>query len=364
MEERSRRSVRGDGSIPHMWREAPPLRSSVTYEGEADEPWRAWFVEQAVEAVAEAHGSLRPAEAAFAEAAVEGVASSRRVRLSNGGWGDPRQERPDGVTVVSRTEIDPAVRLLLVRERGTGRPAAAVVNYGTHPWIFSGPAISAEIAGAVCARTADLWRAPDGPPPGVLWCAGPEGDVTAIWNVNIEEMWKVRTGETAEESVRRRARVFDEELDRLAGLVMDGVRRALDSDLQWDAAARLGWARREAVLPLKEGYETPPEVLLADWQRAAPTGRHLTEVQAVRVGRGVVLGLPGEPFVAIGRMVRRACAQEHLLIAALANDFAEVVYVADRASYELGGYEVDMFPIGPDGGEALVEAAAALLREL
>ncbi|MCY3766162.1 MAG: hypothetical protein OXH06_12150 [Gemmatimonadetes bacterium] len=360
-EDMARLTIRADGSAPAAMGRVTSVSSSASWVGETDLEWKAWLVAQAVEAVEEAHGALRPASAGFGEARIDGVASSRRVLMSDGNWGDPRREPVEGVRVVSRTSIDPLVRVFAVREQGTEAPLAAVINYGTHPWIFCGSGISAEIAGAASDRVANSWRRDDGAPPVVLYTSGPEGDVTPIWNVDIEGVWRTRPGENPEASLARRESGFDGELTRLGGRVAEGAMAAIRGIVRRDGDPEL-WARRkEVALPLKEGYRHVDDVILADWQREAPECHHLTEVQALGVGEGVFLGLPGEPFVSLGTDIRARSGSGWLLIAALANEFGAVSYIAEREAFEQGGYETAFTPVGPGGGEALVDGAVALL---
>ena len=360
-EDMARLTVQGDGSAPAAMGEVTTVSSSASWVGETDLDWKAWFVAQAVEAVEEAHGALRPASVGSGEARVNGVAGSRRVLMSDGSWGDPRRDPVKGVRVVSRTSIDPLVRVFAVREQGTGAPLAAVINYGTHPWIFCGSGISAEIAGAASDRVASTWGRDGGEPPVVLYTSGPEGDVTPIWNVDIEGVWRTRPGEDTEESLARRERGFDRELARLGGRVADGATSAVHGIAGWDEAPEL-WARRkEVALPLKAGYRHVDDVILADWQRAAPESHHLTEVQTLGAGEGVFLGLPGEPFVSLGAEIRARSGYRQLMIAALANEFGAVSYIAEREAFDLGGYETAFTPVGPGAGEALVDGAVAVL---
>ena len=116
------------------------------------------------------------------------------------------------------------------------------------------------------------------------------------------------------------------------------------------------------ALPLKEGYRHVDDVILAGWQREAPECHHLTEVQAFGVGEGIFLGLPGEPFVSFGTEIRARSGSRRMLIAALANEFGAVSYIAEREAFEQGGYETAFTPVGPDGGEALVDGAVELLE--
>ena len=360
-EDMARRPMRGDGPAPASMGRVTTVSSSASWVGETAMDWKAWFVTQAVEAVVEAHGALRPAEVGFGQAEVEGVASSRRVLMSDGSWGDPRRDPVAGIRVASRTKIDPLVRVFTVRNQETELPLAAVINYGSHPWIFCGSGISAEIAGATADRVATAW-APEGTEaPVVLYTAGPEGDVSLIWNIDIEQVWKTRPGENPEESLTRRERGFERELARLSKRLADGVMAAITGVESWDAIPEMWACRREVALPLKEGYRPPAEVLLADWQKAAPESHHLTEVQVLGAGEGALLGLPGEPFASLGRAIQARSQFRYLLIAALANEFGAISYIGDREAYELGGYEMAFTPVGPGAGEVLVDRATALL---
>jgi hypothetical protein len=233
--------------------------------------------------------------------------------------------------------------------------------------VFCGAGISAELAGATSAKVAADWGEDGAEPPLVLYTSGPEGDVSLIWNIDIEGVWQVRPDETSEESQQRRQEGFDRELDRLSGVLTDGVMRSIRSIGAWDSGAEVRALRQEVALPLKPGYSPRPEVLLADWQRAAPEGRHLTEVQVLQAGGCAILGLPGEPFASLGHAIRarshRARSRvPHLSITALTNDFGAICYIADREAYDQGGYEIAFSPVGRGGGEALVEGAVEALE--
>jgi len=360
-EERERFSVRGDGTAPASYGDVSTVSSGANYVGETDLAWKEWFVTQAIEAAVEAWHALRPAEMAFGQAEVEGVASSRRMFLADGTWGDPRRDPTPQAHVVSRTEIDPLVRVLLLREQKTKAPLAAVINYGSHPWIFCGSGISAEIAGATASAVAEVWGGAGTEAPVVLYTTGPEGDVSLIWNIDIEQVWKTRPGESPEESLARRELGFDRELTRLSRRLTEKVMTAIADADRWEARPQVRARRQEIALPLKPGYRRPVEVLVADWQEAATESQHLTEVQVLQVGEAAILGLPGEPFTSLGKAIRARSPFRHLLIAALANDFGPLSYIGDRAAYELGGYELTFTPIASSGGEVLVEEAVKLL---
>jgi hypothetical protein len=359
-------TVRADGSLSGAYGQAPKaVIGTAYYAGETHPGWKEWFISEAIQAIVEAWQSRREAEVGFGQAPVEGVGASRRVLLSDGTWADPRRELPANAQVVSRTEVDPLVRVMSVRELSTGAPLAAVLNYGSHPWVFSTSAISAEIAGAAGAatnRVAAEWCLAGAAPPVGLFMAGPQGDITTIWNVDIQNVWKTWPDETQAASLARRERSFDVELQRLSHRLADSALAAIARIDQWEAAPALAGQRREIALPLKTGYRRPAEVLVAGWQQAAPEAHHLTEIQALRIGQAAIVALPGEPFVSLGRRLRAACPVEHLLIAAIANDYGPMSYLAEPADYELGGYELVTTPAAPSAGPTLIDGAIALLQ--
>jgi len=356
-------AVRSDGSVTASYGQAPTSFSPTAYYVElVDETWRDRLVEQASAALVAAWETARAAEVSFGMAEVEGVASSRRVRLSDGTWADPRREWPAGAVVVSRTEIDPLVRVLAVRERGAGTPLAVLINYATHPWIFNTSGISAELAGAVAGRVAAGWTGPRGEAPVVLYTTGPEGDVTLIWNIAIDKVWRSQPGESLEASLPRREQGFDEELARLGDRLASRVLAALASLRSWQSDLIPQAWRREVALPLKTGYHPPAALRLAEWQRGAPAGHHLTELQVLRLGPWTLLGLPGEPFTVLGRRIRAQAPLPELLIAAVSNDYGPVSYMAERADFEQGGYELVVTPAAAEAGERLVTEAVALLK--
>ena len=357
----SARSVQSDGAIPRRFGRITRASSAAIRVGESNEEWKQSFVDKAVQTCVSAWEHMRPAEAAFGEAKVDGVASSRRVLLADGTWGDPRSRVPDESEVVARTEIDPMVRTMLLRHAGTRTPLAAVVNYGCHPWVFSIDGISAELPGATCEKVSRAWGAGAEEAPVILHLTGPEGDASLIWNIDVDRVWRTRPGETVEQSLERRKKGFAAELDRLSARLADGVMCAIGSVSAWDATADVGSRRKEVLLPLKEGFEMPPEILQADWQRHAPPSSYITEVQFLRIGAGGILGLPDEPFTSIGRAIREEAGPGPLLIAALANDYGALGYVPDAEAWDLGGYEVEMFPSARATGQVLADQAVQIL---
>ena len=356
-------AVGPDGKVTASYgRPIAALSPTAYYSGLVDEAWKDWMIGQTVEAAVEAWHTAREAEIAFGETEVEGVASSRRVRLSDGSWADPRREAPAGAHVVSRTAIDPVARVLAVRDRQSHVPLAVLVNYSTHPWVFNTSGLSAELAGAASRQIAAAWQAPGAAAPIVLHTTGPQGDVTLIWNIQVDKVWQLQPGEGLADSLPRRERGFDEELDRLGRRLADRVLALLAGMHNWRGDLSLGAERREILLPLKKDYRPPREILLSGWQNKAPAGQHMTELQLLRAGDWGLLALPGEPFTSLGRLIRAQAPLPDLMLVAVANDYGALSYMAERPDYEQGGYELVVSPAGAGAGETLVAEAAAFLK--
>ena len=155
-------AVKPDGSLPDRYGSGPPqVTGTAYYVDYVDDAWREMFIAQAVKAAVQAWQRREPAEVAYGQAETDGLASSRRVLMSDGSWADPRQSAAGTAHEVQRTEIDLMVRVLLVRNVQWAAPLAAIVNYGSHPWVFSAPLISAEVPGVMAEAVAAGWRAPD-----------------------------------------------------------------------------------------------------------------------------------------------------------------------------------------------------------
>jgi neutral ceramidase len=83
-----------------------------------------------------------------------------------------------------------------------------------------------------------------------------------------------------------------------------------------------------------------------------------SEVIAVRLGSGLLLGLPGEPFVEIGLELQdqgSAANGTHIRVVGYVNDYPG--YVIRREDYAENRYETVATPLSVEGAETIVEAA-------
>lgn len=352
-------TVAGSGSLDLGEKPYLKIQPSVL-GGEINREFRGELIEKTASTIISAWNSREPVRLLYGEADVAGVASSRRVFLKNGEWGDPRSEGFNEKDVENRTEIDPLVRNIFIQSKATGKMIGVLVNYGTHPWLLSVSGYSAELSGVVAAKIAAEF-AEDEEPPIVLYTSGPLGDVTMIWNLDIEEMWTRHSEETIEESLARREKVFDVELEKMGGRMLDGVTDAWRSAKEIAALESVSACSNQVVLPFKDGYVGHhPDVVQTNRQKEENRGQ-LTEIQRLSIGSLTILGLPGEPFTSLGREIRDKAGKEPLMIIAHANDSGGFQYIADAEEYRRGGYEMVISTLGEKAGAVLVDEAISLV---
>jgi neutral ceramidase len=90
-----------------------------------------------------------------------------------------------------------------------------------------------------------------------------------------------------------------------------------------------------------------------------------TWIQAMLIGDVAIVGVPAEFFTKLGQEIKRRSPFRYTYVAELANDW--IGYLPDRKAFDLGGYQtwtgLHSFA-APGTGEAVVDAAVELLREL
>jgi neutral ceramidase len=87
------------------------------------------------------------------------------------------------------------------------------------------------------------------------------------------------------------------------------------------------------------------------------------EVQAFRLSDDMaIVGLPGEVFVDLGQAIKRGSPFARTLVIELCND--SPAYIPTKKAFVEGSYETVNSLIAPGGGEAMVDLALGLLKDL
>ncbi len=89
-----------------------------------------------------------------------------------------------------------------------------------------------------------------------------------------------------------------------------------------------------------------------------------SQVQAMQIGKVVIVGLPGKPMAAIGRSIKAMGGKlgfKKVLIVSLANDF--IGFLFSPESFDAGGYETH-FCAHRDAGSIILDAVEEVLEKL
>ncbi|MEM2617092.1 MAG: neutral/alkaline non-lysosomal ceramidase N-terminal domain-containing protein [Thermofilaceae archaeon] len=296
------------------------------------------------------------------------------VRLGKG--------RLDGWTVNRRKPLAGPLdnEVLAVLFEGSHGPIAAIVNFACHAVVLghNNLLISADYPGAAARVFERLTGAK------TLFLNGACGDVnpltpgTALERVydrsvgtfrDVEEMGTAVACEAVKSLMGRKPR----EASTIAA-----ARSPIELEtLELPVVAGEDVARLEEVLRRAIAAGEPVEPLrwklaLSRWiaevsarvRARAVDGRIVTEVMALRVGEAVIVGLPGEPFVEVGMLIKKASPAEFTAVAGYTND--PVGYIPTSQAYEEGGYEVEAPAciVARGSAEKLAEEAVALLHRL
>ncbi len=236
-------------------------------------------------------------------------------------------------------------------KESTERPLAVLVNWTAHPtfmseddMLFSGDwpghlqrTLESLIPGAVA-----------------MYCNGAEGDQSPMPREN--------SGESRWERAERYGRDL--------GLV--AWKQWERTTTQRDVA--FAFHRQEIELPEREWhpnfkatggteYGLTEELLRDMLPRMFPTR---TASVSLRVGDLVVVGVPGEMGVQLGRKIKQEAKQltgaKHPIIGGLADEWLS--YILTLEQYQLGQYEASVSFYGPTLGDTIVNGALAGVKEL
>ena len=342
-----------------------PATHCLRYLGQQDDTYLSEMKERLVEAAARARSAARPA-----------VAGTCREPVS---VGVNRRELRDGRIVLGVNEAgvtDPYATVLCVDE-ASGDPVARLFCHAAHAVTLGGDnlLISGDWPGyaqrAVERRMGDACVA--------LFMQGCCGDINSTPRGGFD---------VAEEQGRVMAEAIDrasEAASRTAGVTLTAASRAVDlpllpppkpvearalhAQLRAEAAGTnegdtygtrkmraglVGWSGR--ILELAESAPREP--------RTIPF-----EIQALRVGPAVFMGLPGEVFVEYALNIAADSPFAVTAVAAYTN--GNIGYVPTAKAYPEGGYEISSairfygttMP-APESEAAILEGAKAVLAEL
>ena len=341
----------------------PGLREGVhsdrVFYGGINEAWKETFIEKTAEVVRQAVEGLQPAQFAVGRGVIEGVASSRRVKLSDGTVFNPSGKQPEGTTRIGEGPVDKELMVLHMKDL-QGHSIAVLMNYACHPWIYAGPLLSAEIFGYASEWVEQHIRTEESESATAIFSAGAGGDITTIQHLRKRQ-----------EGLEAQQGWFEEELERLGGILGQGAVRVLESIETYFRPSEIRVTGGAVHLPFLKPYVRLPDETLSrqevGWKRSmeaalsqqekvlATEEEVVTEVQVARIGEVLLVGLPSEVLVEIGLEIKRRSSSKDTFVLTCCNDYFG--YVVTEETAREGGYEPRDTPVSPVAGGILREAA-------
>ena len=335
------------------------------------EMWYRTFLAACGEAARLAMTDLAPAEIAFGQAEIEGIASNRRCVIRDDGTPWMRSSRAtDQHRALPRGPIDPFCRV--VHFRRPGRSDGVLVNYACHPTAAGGdevPLITGDFPGDALRRleTDDHLAG--------IYFTGTGGDINP--------------GKYTGGSKDPDDRLAD--VRKMGGILAEGVRQALANARP--APGCLAWQTRAIFLPVPPDFPTLGE-LESEFRNAADAyveqrrqgkkelgggpliwrlmrllqahrmiGRSFpTEIACLRLGTVAIPFLPGECFHQIGLTLQDRLAAEFVIPVAYCD--TTMNYIVTPEAFDEGGYGPSTTPLARNAAEVLIEHVVALDRKV
>ena len=279
-------------------------------------------------AIHDAAKNAAPAKLGFGEADATGFVHNRR-------WGyDNDARKAAGETPLT----EPVVWMLRV-DGMDGACRAVLVNFACHPTILDADnmLLSAEWPGVMRRELEKLM-----PGAKALFTNGGEGDQSP-------------DGATGESAFMK----MEDYGTRLARLIAEKAKT-----IQTKPGLSAHCTRALAELPPLSFPESAKGKIAKMAEAATAALPRKAEIQMLRIGPAALLGLPGEPILAVAQAVRQAVQAagiERAVPVGLANDY--IGYIVNEKEYAHGGYEVESRSYyGPRLGAFMTEQAGALAK--
>jgi hypothetical protein len=320
------------------------MAASHTHDGPSMYPERFWQLQFGVydpkiveamstavaEALKEAVRTATPAKLGFGEARAEGFTRNRR-------WGYDTAARE---TAGEKPAVEPVGWVLRV-DSMEGDVRAVLVNFASHPTIL--PAknmlLSAEWPGVLQQEIEKAF-----PGAVALFTNGAQGDQSPQDAQGADDFERMTDYGT-----------------RVAGIAAEVAR-----GIETRADVPIGFRGTRPELPALQFPESAGKKFAAYLDAAREGLPRNAEIQVFRIGATALVGLPGEPILAVGQAVRASVIEqgfEGAVVIGLANDY--IGYLVNETEYAHGGYEVESRSYyGPGLGTFLAEQAGKIAGEL
>lgn len=333
------------------------IPSADVFGSRRDEEYLKWMVRKAADVAVIAYKRRIPVKIGFGQGEERDIAFNRRFVMKDGsirtnpGINNPFIERAEG-------SIDPCVTVIRIDDM-EDQPFGVVTNYACHLDVTGGEEYSGDYPGELSRTLKKVL----GQEIVSIFFTGTCGNINHIdvsGNIDyVTDYYKKMGNILAGEVIKVREKIkYASGLDLSIGheLFPVGVRLPSEESV----------AKAKKVL-VKEDSEEAEICFANEILKLAANSEYSMEleVQAVKIGKYVVLGLPGEIFVEFGLDIKKQSPFEFTVISELANG-THTGYVPTLEAFR-GGYEPTLTHdsrLVPQGGYIITSKAIELLTRL
>lgn len=287
-----------------------------------------------------------------------------RLSLGSGSVAEIGRNRNDPVAGLNDGEV-----IVLRVDLESGQPLAVFVNYGCHPTVL-GPdnlSVSADFPGAARTALKRIYPAAE-----FLFSNGATGDVSTRFTRRgqgfdeVDRMGRILAGEVLK-VMQVCTPLKDEHLSGQVGDVTLSYRQfptranslqqlaELESSLHRLRSSSADHGEIRKAVTKVEGAQAQ----LAMIESYAGISAVTTQVQVLRIGDLILLGLPGEPFTRTVLNLKAHDTAKRIAVISYANDYRG--YFPDVDAVKAGTYEALISPFDSAASEVLSQAVLALI---
>ena len=352
---------------------APHAKTEVS---EGIDEYIEFLSEKIVEAAKAADADLKSARMGYGKGIAPGIAFVRRFRMTDGSIKtNPGVNNPEIVAPIG--DVDESVSVL--RFDREGGDTVVLVSFGCHPDVVGGCKYSADWPGFVrdtVEKTLDGVKC--------IFFNGAEGDIN---HVNVHPTGGFLNGTFTDFDDVSRGYDHARYIGRV---ITGGVLQAFDK-VQYVDVDSIGCVNKIINVPSnKPSPEDMPEArrikelheagrdhelpysgmmvttVVAEALRMvrlenAPDAFDMT-LTGIRLGGVAIMGIPGEPFLGIGRGIKESGGYDMIIPIACANGYEG--YFPMKDSYDEGGYEARSSNFRAGVAEFIIEEGKKLLKEM
>ena len=317
-----------------------------------DERYIEEMIGKIVAAYLDAVSSLRPVRIGFSSTFDFSIAHNRRVVMRDGTV-KTHGTFDDIDALYLEGPIDPEIGFISIIDLN-GTRLGSIINYACHP-THHGPTgeLSAGYPGVLASEMKHRGY------PVTLFLNGPCGNLHFTDPI---------TGDSPEK-------------EEIAGRLVEKV-LALHGSITYEDESELTAAAKTIELPYRRVTQAEIEGNIRGAQRFVDPALYTriiphvlerianrkvqpAEVQALRVGTVVIVGIPAEYFVEHGLRIKTSTWPKHTLVVSCTNGM--VGYVPTMAAFGRGGYETTFSAssrLAPEAGDMLADAAIELIQAI